>query len=156
MEHEYTKNRLLINNLPPTLTHCNDCDEESVCNCENNEQITPYYSDTQPKEAPAADMRAQKKHGSAKKTAIYRTAKSYAKKLGNLAHHLRASKGKLYIKQTTTTSTRIYRNPSDTEPIESFETHSEKSCSLQALVLVGIGALALSSLASFAFKKRFR
>ena len=47
MEYETMKNPHFPNGISEAATHCDGCDEESICNCENNERVTPYFTDEQ-------------------------------------------------------------------------------------------------------------
>ena len=152
MQNETTKNPLALTNLPSTATHCDGCDEESMCNCENNEQITPYFSDdgiqTAERYGPKCSLGQEAAEAGCQK--FKKTCQSIGKRLQN---DWKATKGKPYIKQTSTLRFDVYSSCDDAEPIDTFCTESVKSYSLKALALVGLGAAVLACTAKCILKK---
>ena len=156
MEQDYTKNPLFLKNLPSgAVTHCEDCDEESFCNCENNEQITPYYSDDEarsdcPKKSETCRCkdRLRKKYQQAK-TVCQQTVK-------RLTKDLKSSQGNPYIKETVTCRIDVYKSPADKKPIDSFKTQKSKAYTLRALALAGITAATLVCATDFLIRKALK
>ncbi|MBE6601090.1 MAG: hypothetical protein E7637_01090 [Ruminococcaceae bacterium] len=141
MEQDNVKNPLFLRNLPSgAVTHCEDCDEESFCNCENNEQITPFYSDGDPRRK----ARTEEGHKHKKSTAAYqKVKKSCSATLDRLTKDWKETKGNPCIKQTAVYRMDVYKTPSDEHPIDSFGIERCKTYSLRALALLGIAAAAL-------------
>ena len=110
--------------------------EEAFCNCENQEQITPYESDGQetPFDAdPTQPCHLQKP-----------TCSQLWERLGRA---WRATDHKPYIKKTTSCRVEIYRQPLDTEPIDSLCTEKSHSFSLRGLLLIGAATMAVIGIA---------
>ena len=155
MQNENTKNPLALINLPITTTHCDGCEEESMCNCENNERITPYFSDDGKRSAELYGPKCSigKDATCAPCEKIKQTCQSIGKRLQK---DWEATNGKPYIKQTSTLRFDVYRSCDDEEPIDSFCTESVKAYSLKALALVGLGAAVLACTAKCILKKLWK
>lgn len=151
MEIDNEKNPLFIRNNPGgAVTHCEDCDEESFCNCENNEQLTPYYSDGSPNRK-AHTEQGHKKH---KASAAYQKAKkSCTATFHRLAKDWKETQGNPCIKQTAIYRVDVYKSPADEHPIDSFGTEQCKTYSLRALAILGIAAIAVVSAANMLLGK---
>jgi hypothetical protein len=146
MEYE-TKNAHFPNGISEAATHCDGCDEESVCNCENNERITPYFGHDQ--WIPAL-VRTEKK-------TVSDHCKTFKSRCQNMASRLKkdwkACGKNPYIKQKASCRIELYRAKQDTQPIDSFEAKSEKSYPLRTVALLGIGVLIAAYTVKFLFKK---
>ena len=154
MQNETTKNPLALTNLPSTATHCDGCDEESMCNCENNEQITPYFSDDGIQTAERYGPKCHVETGYAKDPiSTKQTCESVKKRLRT---DWRAIGKNPYIKQTSTLRLDLYRSSEDEEPIDSFYTESVKSYSLKKMALIGLGAIALVCTTKCILKKLWK
>jgi hypothetical protein len=73
-----------------------------------------------------------------------------------LQNDWKATKGKPYIKQTSTLRFDVYSSCDDEEPIDSFCTESVKAYSLKTLALVGLGAAVLACTAKCILKKMWK
>ena len=134
---------------------CHDCDEVSICNCESNEQITPYYSDTE--ELPIGECceppRSRKKVKEQLKKTCCEVSDLCQKTAKRLAKDLKQTNGNPYLKHTSTCRIELYRSPEDEHPIDSFGTECTKSCSARALAVLGGAAILLLLAGELVMKK---
>ena len=135
MEQTNQNAPLFPNDSPPTATHCDDCDEESFCNCENNERVTPYYTDPCAPDAPTEANAACGKR--TLKITCGNARKKVIKAVNRLCRDWKEGAGNPYIKKTSTTRVEIYRSPTDKTPIDRFQLERTKNVSACALAAVG-------------------
>ncbi len=135
MENEAMKKRLFPNGIAEPATYCDDCDEESFCNCESNERVTPYYSDQ------ANGHCAGCKGDTTVKQGYKKIKKTCCDTFHRLKKDWKACGGKAYIKQTSTCRVELYKSKNDAKPFDSFQTERTKTCTLQTLALLGVGFL---------------
>ncbi|MBQ9807011.1 MAG: hypothetical protein IJW49_10985 [Clostridia bacterium] len=147
MENEAMKDRLFPNGIAEPATYCDDCDEESICNCESNERVTPYYSDS------ANGHCAGCKGASTVKQRCKKIKKSCCDTFDRLKKDWKSCGATPYIKQTRTCRTELYKSKNDTKPIDSFQTERTKACSLQTLALLGAGLLIVAGTVKHFFKQ---
>ena len=107
-----------------------DCEEHSFCNCENNEQITPYLRD---------DC-----------SCFDEAAEAVAKKCNELKdcceqklQDIKSGKKNPYIKQSWAIQTDIYQSIHDESPTDRLMMKNSYAFSLRAIALIGgaIGAV---------------
>ena len=155
MQNETAKNPLALTNLPSTATHCDGCNEESMCNCENNERITPYFSDDGQQTAEQYGPKCHVAIETAQEPlqSLRQACKSVKKRL---RADWRASGKNPYLKQTSTMRLDLYRSHGDVEPIDSFYTESVKSYSLKTVALIGLGAVVLVCTTKCILKKLWK
>ena len=152
MEYETKQNGLFPNGIAESATHCDGCDEVSVCNCESNERVTPYFSDDglyagsdEIADDPCCKTTVQN---------CCQTAKKVAKKtVRRIMRDWKACDGKPYIRQTTSHRVDIYKSKKDTEPIDSFESETVRSYALCSLALLGAGLLFATGMIGRLLKK---
>lgn len=147
MENEAMKDRLFPNGIAEPATYCDDCDEESFCNCESNERVTPYYSDS------ANGHCAGCKGQTAVTQGYQKIKKSCCDAFDRLKKDWKASGGKPYIKQTRSCTWELYKSKSDQKPIDSVSTRRERSYSLCTMAMLGAGIVLVAGAAKCLFKK---
>jgi len=149
MEYETLKNPHFPNGISEAAAHCDGCDEESICNCENNERVTPYFSDEQWTHDASATSAAEEPAGNRCKK-----IKSRCKKTVNrLKKDWKTCRGKPYIKQKTSCRFEIYQSKNDQKPIDSFEAETVKSYALRTVALWGAGIFVTACAVKCLFKK---
>ncbi len=125
---------------------CDDCEETSICNCENQEIVTPCEVDFEEETAEEShkDMLARK---------CREVKDSFRATAARLANDWKETNGNPYIKQTCITQVDIYRNPDDETPIDSFRTEQVKSYSARSLAVLGAAALVVACTVDSVMKK---
>ena len=147
MENEARKDRLFPNGIAEPATYCDDNDEESICNCENNERVTPYYSDE-------ANGHCAGCSGIGNAKQSYQKIKNSCKQIfARLKKDWKACGKNTHIKQTTICRVELYKSKNDTTPIDTFQAQKTKECSLRAMALLGVGLLIVTATAKHFFKK---
>ena len=147
MEYE-PKNAHFPNGISEAATHCDGCDEESVCNCENNERITPYFGDDP--WIPASPSPTEKETVRGRCNQIKTRCQGMAKRLKK---DWKACGKDPYIKQKVSCRVELYKSKNEKQPIDSFEAEAEKSYSLRTVALLGIGLLIAAYTVKYLFKK---
>lgn len=107
-----------------------DCEEHSFCNCENNEQITPYLRDDCNCFDEEAEAVAEKCHQ------IKETCKDHIEDLKN-------DKKNPYFKQSWAFQTDIYKSINDASPTDRILMKNTYAISLRAIALIGGGIATL-------------
>ena len=150
MEYETPKRTNFPNGISEAATHCEGCDEESVCNCENNERVTPYFGDDQwtPVSPTRANPSPEPLRNRCKKI------KDQCKQTANrLKKDWKACGKKPYIKQKVSCRIELYKSKNETQPVDTFEAETEKSYPLRTVALIGIGLMIAAYTVKYLFKK---
>ncbi len=126
---------------------CDDCEEISICNCENNEIVTPCEPETDTVEEVTESSREMLTR---KCQEVKDTFRSTASRLVN---DWKETKGNPYIKQTCITQVDIYRNPNDQTPIDTFRTEQVKSYSARSFAVLGAASLIVACTVDAVMKK---
>ena len=130
---------------------CSDCEELSVCNCENDEIVTVYETDDCLIDAEEAVETESKKEKIARKCREVKDAcQSTASRL---VSDWKETAGNPYIKQTHITQVEIYRSPDDDTPIDTFRTEQTKSYSARSLAVLGAAAVVVACTVDCIMKK---
>ena len=116
-------------------------DEQSFCNCENNECITPYCSDDSDTDAnPITESEPQ---DDTLETMHKAQTDKPNTQLQRLKNDFLAAGMNPYIKRDHTCRINLYRKKGDTEPIDCFESKSEHGFSARAMFLLGATLLGI-------------
>ena len=107
-----------------------DCEEESFCNCENNEQITPYLRD----DCDCFDRAAE---------AVADRCNQIKSGCEDKLKALKKGRKNPYFKQTWILQTDIYKSMNDDTPCDRVVMKNSYALSLRALALIGgaVGAI---------------
>ena len=135
MEQTHQNAPLFPNDHPPAATHCDDCDEESFCNCENNERVTPYYADSNLCATENAPDNCSQKCGV--EEFCRNATQAIGTKAKQLCRDLRVGTKSPYIKKTSVTRVELYRSPNDKTPIDRLKIERTKNVSACALAAIG-------------------
>ena len=112
-------------------------DEHSFCNCENNECITPYKSDS----SICEDLCSSDQPDEERTIPSMQASTAAAPTQGGIAQRLKsdllAARRNPYIQREHSCRIHLYRKKGDTEPIDSFEANTTHSFSARALLLLG-------------------
>ena len=111
-----------------------DCEEQSFCNCENSETITPYLRDD-------CDCFDEATETVADKCREIRAA--CEEKVDELAQKWKKCNKNPYFKHTCTVQTDIYRSRQDEKPIDTVKMEQIYACSLRTLAIIGGTVLAV-------------
>ena len=125
--------------------------EEAFCNCENQEQITPYAPDTEEMPDTAADCDVEIPNCVEQKCRQLKNACAAA--MDRLTRDWKTANKNPFLKQSTVCRVDVYRRPMDTEPMDSFCTEQSHSCTLRALLMMGAAAAAIITLVHCCSKK---
>ena len=138
---------------PNSATICSECEELSVCNCENDETVTVYETDDCccMDECEAEESKMDKI--SRKCREVKETCQGTASRL---IEDWKEAGGNPYIKQTHITQVEIYRNPEDEEPIDVFRTEQVKSYSSRSVAVIGAAAVVVACTVDRIMKKLFK
>ena len=136
-----------------SATLCDDCEELSVCNCENNETVTVYESeDCLDDPFDKADDEAETKRQLLARKC--REAKEACQSTASrIVNDWKETNGNPYIKQTHITQIEIYRSPEDETPVDVFRTEQTKSYSARSFALLGAAAVVVACTVDSILKK---
>ena len=139
-----------------SATVCAEGEEISVCNCENDEEVTLFESeddidldydveyDNEELTESAKDVFARKCNEI--KAVFDSTA-------ARLVNDWKETNGNPYIKQTRVTQIDIYKNPEDEAPIDTFRSEQVKSYSARSMAVLGAAAFVAVCTAETIVKK---
>lgn len=135
-----------------SATICAENEDISVCNCENEEEVTLYERDLESK--PSNEIKTE-----ASPTMDLFTRKCLEIKevcdttAARLVNDWRETNGKPYIKQTSVTQIEIYKNPEDDTPIDTFRSEQVKGYSARSIAVLGAAAFVVACTAECIVKK---
>lgn len=101
-----------------------DCEEHSFCNCENNEQITPYLRD----DCDCFDAAAE---------AVAEKCNQIKNTCEDKLESLKRCKKNPYFKQSWALQTDVYKSIADSEPTDRIVMKNTYALSLRAIALIG-------------------
>lgn len=147
MENENRSDPRPIDEEINSATLCGDCEELSVCNCENSERVTPYRTD-----APECDT--EEDFFLADSTRKESKAETFARKCREVSDACRSTadrlatawkktKGRPYVRQTTVCRVEVYDSPHDETPVDVFYTEKTKGYSAKTFAVIGTVTVAL-------------
>ena len=127
-----------------SATVCTEGEELSVCNCENDEEVTLFESEDEIDLD--YDVDYEEELVESPKDVFARTA-------ARLVNDWKETNGNPYIKQTCVTQIDIYKDPEDEAPIDTFRTEQVKSYSARSLAAIGAAAFVVACTAETIVKK---
>ena len=138
-----------------SATVCAENEDLSVCNCENDEEVTLFESDDEidldyEVEYDESPAESAKEIFARKCREVREICDSTAARLVN---DWKESNGNPYIKQTHITQIDVYKDPEDELPIDTFRTEQTKSYSARSLAILGAAAFVVACTAETIVKK---
>lgn len=123
-----------------------DCEEQSFCNCENSETITPYLRDDCDCFDEAAEAVAEKCHEMQdvceEKAEV--AVKTLKKQIQNP-----------YLKHSCSMQTDVYKSIHDETPADTLKMEQAYACSLRTLALIGGAVLVMILVKRMLDKRNF-
>ena len=140
-----------------SATVCAEGEEISVCNCENDEEVTLFENEDEIDLDYDVDYEEELVESptdvfARKCREIKEVCNSTAARLVN---DWRETDRNSYIKQTQIKQLDIYKSPDDEFPIDTFRTEQVKSYSARSLAVVGAAAFVVACTAETIVKKLF-
>ncbi len=165
---------------PNSATICTEGEGLSVCNCENDEEVTVFETDCEPdlnampapvasdeEEAEAADAVDEACENApacccvdAVSQKLTRKCEELKSAIGDTASRIardwKATGGNPYIKLTRTTQVDIYRSHEDTEPVDTFRTQRSNAFYARTLALTSAATFLVSATAESLIRNIFK
>lgn len=141
-----------------SATVCAEGEDLSVCNCENDEEVTLFESEDEIEldyevEYDEEPIETAKEIFARKCREVKEICNTTTVRLVN---DWKETNGNPYIKQTHVTQIDVYKSPEDELPIDTFRTEQVKSYSARSLAVVGAAAFVVACTAETIVKKLFR
>ena len=149
-----------MNVLPPeeelnSATICAEGEALSVCNCENDEEVTLFESEDDIELD--YDVEYEEELAESPKDMFARKCREIKDVCNSTATRLvndwKETNGNPYIKQTCVTQIDIYKNPEDEKPVDTFRSEQVKSYSARSVAILGAAAFVVACTAETIVKK---
>ena len=149
-----------MNVLPPeeelnSATVCAEGEALSVCNCENDEEVTLFESEDDIELD--YDVEYEEELAESPKDMFARKCREIKDVCNSTATRLvndwKETNGNPYIKQTCVTQIDIYKNPEDEKPVDTFRSEQVKSYSARSVAILGAAAFVVACTAETIVKK---
>ena len=138
-----------------SATVCAENENLSVCNCENDEEVTLFESDDEIDLD--YDVEYDEEAAETPKALFARKCREVKEICDSTAARLvndwKETAGNPYIKQTQITQIDVYKAPDDEYPIDTFRTEQTKSYSARSLAILGAAAFVVACTAETIVKK---
>ena len=138
-----------------SATVCAEGEEISVCNCENDEEVTLFESEDEIDLD--YDVDCEEELTESPKDIFARKCREIKEVCNSTAARLvndwKETNGNPYIKQTCVTQIDVYKNPEDETPIDTFRTEQVKSYSARSMAVLGAAAFVVACTAETIVKK---
>ncbi len=148
---------------PNSATICTDGEGLSVCNCENQEEVTVFETDDAIDTEESAFCESPSVANCIMNVASEKIAQKCVElkstigdTVSRLARDWKATNGNPYIKCTRTTQVDVYRSPDDTEPVDTFRAQRVDAFSARTLAITSAATFLVSATAESLIRNLFK